>query len=244
MGRIIRNTRLMDTNYHDDIFTWMTEACADMRTKWTLRQVFMDRDVHFHKAEMPCGLVVLTAMEYKGLRLRQYNTAIHPGVADEQLETVTDAWISVVERTESPNGNPTYTQSSIAVPIIPCTEEWYQEDGPGYIALSFKEGRVAEGTGVRFHYKETPHDKQGFPLIPDNYDYKEALYWYSRMKMIESGWLDPVFDWDSCDQKYSIHSSRARAAIRYPSTNRAEEMADMMTLIPPPNYFANYGNIY
>jgi hypothetical protein len=244
VGRLIRNTRLTDTAYHDDIFTWITEACADMKTKWVLRQVFFDQNVYFYKAEMPCGLKVLTAVEYKGERLPQRNHATHAAVRPEEIPTGQVAWISApppVKKFYTQTGSPEYIEIEDVtwLPVNYCTSgDWYQEDGPGYIAVSFKEGLI------RFHYKEVPHDKDGFPLIPDQENYKEALYWYCRMKMIESGWVDPVFTWETCYQNYAVNAERGRAATKYPSTARADTMADMMTLIPPPNYFANFDDFH
>jgi hypothetical protein len=237
VGRIIRNTKVQDTAYFPDILIWITEAMADMQTKWVLRQVFADADVYFYKAEMPCGLVVLSAVEYEGKRLQQRNVSRHPSTWPTEVDN-NGVFISTVKIVESPNGNNTYQQETAVIPLEMHPSAWYQEDGPGFIAASFKEGRV------RFHYKETPHDKHGWPLIPDQENYKEALYWYVRMKLIESGWLDPVFNWDTCDAKYSINAERGKAATRFPSTNRAEEMCDMITLIPPQNYFDTFGNFY
>jgi hypothetical protein len=237
VGRVLRNTKLQDTAYFADLLIWITEAMADMKTKWVLRQVFFDSNVHFYKAEMPCGLVVLTAVEYKGARLPQRNVGRHPSSWPTEAQT-SDVFISSVKKVESPNGMTAYEQDSAVIPVPVSQTDWYQEDGPGYIATSFKEGLI------RFHYKETPHDKHGWPLIPDQENYKEALYWYCRMKLIESGWIDPVLNWEACYQQYSMNCARGKAATRYPSTNRMEEMCDMITLIPPQNYFDTYGNFY
>jgi hypothetical protein len=236
VGRVIRNTRVQDTSYFADLFTWITEAAADMRTKWTLQQTWMDKQVYFYKCELPCGLVVLTAVEFDGRRVPQRNVSRHPALVPSQYDGDSGVFISVVEQGTSPNGFPTYTQSSEAIPVVTDDTAWYQEDGPGYIAMSFKEGLV------RLHYKQTPLDQKGFPIIPDQENYKEALYWYCRMKMIESGWTDPVLNWEICNANYSYNAERGRAAIKFPSTNRLEEMCDMITLIPPQNYFDTFGN--
>jgi hypothetical protein len=61
-------------------------------------------------------------------------------------------------------------------------------------------------------------DSRGLPMIPDNENYKEAVYWYVRAKMIESGYVDPVFNWTDCIKNHQLYGARAISEIRYPST--------------------------
>jgi hypothetical protein len=236
VGRVLRNTKVQDTSYFADILRWITEAAAAMQTKWVLQGTYADADVHFYKAEMPCGLVRLQAVEYNGYRLPQRNLSRHASLTTP--ETVSGVWVSEVKTAVTPNGNLTYLPSGQVITLPQDPTEWYTEDGPGYIQLSFKEGIV------RFHYKKVPHDKNGWSLIPDLEDYKEAMYWYCRTKMIESGWGDTVLNWQTCDAKWREFSERATAAIKYPSTNRMEELCDHVTLIPPQNYFETFNNLY
>lgn len=238
VGRVIRNTRVQDLSLISDIFTWITEAMADMRTKWVLQMSWAPVKSYFHKAPMPCGLVTLTAVEYNGTRLPQRNLSRHASQVPPPVIQDPNLWISMVKTETSPNGFNMYLQETRMIPIIMHTSDWYQEDGPGSIITSFAEGDLI------MHYKSIPTDAKGFPVIPDQENYKEALYWYCRMKMIESGWQDPVLNWETCDAKYNINAERGIAATRYPSTNKVEEMCDMITLIPPQNYFDTYGNFY
>lgn len=38
-----------------------------------------------------------------------------------------------------------------------------------------------------------PHDERGFPLVPDNANYQEAVYWFVRAKLIGTGHKDSVY---------------------------------------------------
>jgi hypothetical protein len=88
-----------------------------------------------------------------------------------------------------------------------------------YINTSFCDGKI------RVYYNEIPIDKDGFPLIPDNQNYKQALYWYVRGMMIGAGFTDPVFSYDQCEARCERHMARAMGEITYPSVDQA--MASM-----------------
>ena len=48
---------------------------------------------------------------------------------------------------------------------------------PGWIVTNKKTGYV------KIQYKSTAVDERGYPLIPDNASYQEAVYWYVMMKL-------------------------------------------------------------
>lgn len=48
---------------------------------------------------------------------------------------------------------------------------------PGWIVLNRKKGFV------KLSYKAIATDERGYPLIPDNTSYQEAIYWYVMMKL-------------------------------------------------------------
>jgi len=238
IGKVVRDLSLQDATMIPDIMEWMTEAMQDMQTRWTLQQTWYDAEVYFYKVELPCGMAILTAVEFEGRRLQARDVSRHTGLIPRvgDLETP-GIWVSSVKKVRTPNGFYSYEQQTASIPNAVHEDHWFTEDGPGYIQVSMESGFV------RLHMKEVAVDKQGYPLIVDQYDYKEALYWYTRKKMIESGWSDTVLNWDRCDHNYSVHVDRARAAIKYPSTARMETMMDHVMLIPPQNFFETYGNI-
>lgn len=50
--------------------------------------------------------------------------------------------------------------------------------------------RVNQKTGyIRIAYEEIPTDEDGYPLIPDNESYREAIYWYIVMKLLYPKWV-------------------------------------------------------
>lgn len=105
----------------------------------------------------------------------------------------------------------------------------------GFITTSFQDG------SADIFYAAQPVDIDGLPLIPDNEDYKEALAYYCRAKMVGCGYKDPVFSEQVLMERFEKHAARAIGAIRYPSVDSMEQkVTTMVNFIPPQNYFDNF----
>lgn len=86
-------------------------------------------------------------------------------------------------------------------------------------------------------------DNEGFPLIPDNGHYKEALYWYVRAKMYGAGYDEKQYKLDYMDQKFQDHAKWARAEIRYPSVDEiASSVGKLSQFNWPVDYFETFDN--
>ena len=49
--------------------------------------------------------------------------------------------------------------------------------------------RVNHATGyIMMTFQSVPLDDDGYPLVPDDASYQEALYWYITMKLLYPGW--------------------------------------------------------
>lgn len=113
-----------------------------------------------------------------------------------------------------------------------CDETYYTE--LDYINTSFKCGKVI------LFYSALPTDDEGFPLIPDNGDYKEALYFFTRGKMIGRGFKDNVFKWQDCNAMFEHHAARAIGQIKYPSVDQVESKLEMTRLIMPDDMYEKF----
>lgn len=83
-----------------------------------------------------------------------------------------------------------------------CIENSYSLN-PNYIHLSFKEGEI------EVFYLGLPVDNEGFPLIPDNYNVKEAVSWYILMKMCLRGFKHPVVNFEMAEAHWRVYHPRA-----------------------------------
>jgi hypothetical protein len=228
---------------------WIPEAMGYLRTKQELRLNFQDVPIHFHKGVLPCSMVLLLAVEYNGSRLKHGNTVKHYGTghnfskanySSTNLDKLFTSVITIQDQTEY-TGPGNYIWKSDLLPsyknVMQCDihpSHYYQ------IEMGFINTSIADGV-VRLHFMEVPVDEDGLPLIPDNENYKEALYWYVRGKMIGCGYKDPVYSVQHCDEKFEKLAARAIAEIRYPSLDQMENRYDtLVRFIPPQNYWENF----
>ena len=247
IGRVVRNTRLQDASYVQDMFEWIPEAMSMLETKTTLTYKYKDIEISFHKGKLPCDLVRLPAVEYEGRRLSYSSTAKNyltgHVISTPSGSTSTEQVFTSVIAT---NPNDTYFDQNNIIwtstlesatanlnSIASCDQhptDWYSIE-PGWLTTSIPDGTI------RLHYMAIPVDDSGLPLVPDNNNYKEALYLYVRAKMIGAGFVDPIFREQELMERFEMMARRAINEITYPTPDEKEQQVKtQMRLIPPANY--------
>lgn len=104
-----------------------------------------------------------------------------------------------------------------------------------YLQTSFETGFV------KLHYLARPLDAEGYPQIPDNENFKTALYWYVLMMLIGAGYEHKVFDYETCSEKYEKYGARAINEITYPSLDDTARMnRTWVRLMPPTNFYSDF----
>lgn len=233
IGRVIRNTRLQDSSYIEDMGEWIPEAMGYMRTKVNLALRSADIDIEFHKGRLPCGIRSLLAVSYGGARMAHYNGARTYGdVSQRKLDNSTFGTL-LVNRATPGGGNIVESELYQLYQSAAAGHTYYSE--MDWLNTSVQDGKV------RAYYMAMPVDNEGYPLIPDNENYKEALYWYVRGKMIGAGFIDRVYSVTHCDDKFEKHAGRAIGQIRYPSVDQvAAKVENLNRFILPENYWESF----
>lgn len=237
IGQVIRNTRLQDTSYIADMHEWIPEAMGLMKTKVVLSPAWKDVVIYFHIGELPDALDHITAVEWGGRRLPQATNPRHMDAAELQESAKHyEQRVSVTISQEGPQVYQSVTTSVTDCYNLPVAYGHFYDIEMGYIKTS-----MADAT-VRVYYKMVPLDADGLPLIPDNEDYKFAIYWYVRSQMIGAGFEDKVFRYDQCMAYFEKHAARAMGSIRYPSVDQMElKIANLNRLIKMPgDYFDSF----
>lgn len=265
LGMLVRRTRVQDTSYLVDAENWIIEGMGILKTKQQLANRWADINIEFHKGALPSDLKIGKAVEWNGHRLRQGNSSMtldtpndgrnHRNINGGHFDGTTNAFEFIPQWYDAPaQQNPeensiiyTYTLQSLDADQcgkMKCADnEWYEIE-PGYILTSFHNGRV------RVHYKGYALDDDGMPFIPDNADYKEALYYYCRAMMIGAGFQDKIFSYDTIMMEknsqgkegyFWSHGKRAISQIKYPSVNEMEfKWNQAERLIKDENYFQRF----
>jgi hypothetical protein len=132
------------------------------------------------------------------------------------------------------NTTPIFGEDLEQLPIASSNANYYKISG-NYIQFSFEEGFV------KLHYLRRPLDKEGYPLIPDNENFKQALYWYVLKQLIGAGYKHQVFDYGKCDEEFEKYGARAINEITYPSLDAmAKANRSLIRLIPPYHFYEDF----
>jgi hypothetical protein len=240
IGQVIRNTRVQDSSFIADIHEWIYEAMEMMQTQQTLVGKIAELQVHFHKAKLPCGIRWIDGVEYQGQRLPEGGGG-RPAARDRRIPSPTDG-IGVFQTTnfeqlQTVENHIVYSHQLTDMKdrtALSPTDYYYTE--MGYLNTSFPDGTVT------LYYRAVPVDEDGMPMIPDNQNYKQALYWYCRAMMIGAGFQDKVFSSDHCFMQWEqIYAPRAISEIRMPSPEQMERRVNtLVRLLPPAGYFDSF----
>jgi hypothetical protein len=238
IARIIRNTRVQDSSYLLDMVEWIPEAMGQMKTRYETVALYKDITINFHKGKLPCGEIYIDAVQYGCTRL-PYSSTVKHYATGHSLSTpdTTEVFTSVVEtKTNTANENNIFwTSTQEAVKNCTINEyDWFAIE-MGWITTSFADGVV------RLYYRSQPLDDNGFPLIPDNENYKQAIYWYVRAMMIGAGFKDQVYNEADLMRRFETYARRAINEITYPTPEEKEQQLKVQVrLIPPSNYYENF----
>jgi len=85
-------------------------------------------------------------------------------------------------------------------------------------------------------YQSIPTDFDGYPLIPDDPGYIEAVYWYVRVKLLYPEWaLGRVTDrvYSHAENKWRFYSRQAYANVILPSVDQLESLKNKWLEIVP-----------
>lgn len=188
------------------------------------------------RAKLPCDLVNLQAVEYKGQRL-PYGSDLTGGglpLASRTTDIYTNnSTVEVIAGLSKPVeeiNNTTYTSTSI--------EGEYYIINPSYIQTSFESGHI------KLHYEAYPIDSEGYPMIPDHYYYDTAISWYVINKLILSGgYSNPNIDFNMSYNMWVEYKRLAQNKAAFPSIDKMDRFKSMwVRLIPnttaPDSFFA------
>lgn len=243
-------TGLQDSTYLFFFEDWVGQAMGLMKTKFTLSNKWEDIIIDFHKGSLPCDFRVPKAVEFHGRRLERGNNVKTLGISGEDHNRrnklgTTNGFEYVPQLYLAPDGEGYInTQDLVSLDAtscngLPCMDGHWYDIELDYIITSIKQGKI------RVHYRAIPVDEEGLPKIPDNEDYKMALYYYIRAMMIGRGYKDSVFTYDKLMDfnggYFWQHANRAMSQIRYPSVDSMEFKVNEHTrLIKDENYFHNF----
>jgi len=81
---------------------------------------------------------------------------------------------------------------------------------------------------IKLHYLSLPTDEEGFLMVPDVEEYKQALGFYVLRQLVGAGCKHPIWNgppgWQFFDAQWEKYAARALGKIKYPTIDRMEKL--------------------
>lgn len=255
LARVIRSLGYkLPSTYHDDILEWIPEGMGFLELTNSLVKTSSgnlncpgELLVTNHCVPLPKGFIAMLAVEDEhgkrlplggdvtditsptSIRHQQANTARASVFEVNPYQHQTSNGVP----TEEPGTSvPIYGEDLEAVTEVDSSNSYYQISG-NQIQTSFEEGFI------KIHYLALPICDDGYPLIPDNQNYKQALEWHIIRRLIGSGYQHPVFNYQYAEQQFEKYAGRAANEISYPSLDGAAKLNRAIVRLIPPFHFAD-----
>lgn len=223
IGRLIRNLRVTDSSYINDLSEWMDEALRKLETTKALLPDYVELHVKNHKVRMPCGIANIKAVVYQNQRLRMGTAVTQVGHTPKLLNApngygavYTYNEQETIKNLESNriNGGDLYMIDNTTLQF-----EYY------LIKLDYIQTSFCDGC-IQLHYEKFATDDEGYPLVPDNDNYAEAIFWYLFAHMIMAGYEpnSKEFTYDNCILRFETYGRRGINEIKYWNIDEAEKV--------------------
>jgi len=262
LARVIRASGYkLPASYHDDILEWISEAMGMMQVTNSLVIQSTGDDgctgeiqVSNYCACLPCGFVSIVAVEDD-----QGNRLPEGGDQTDLRSTTKSRGVNVMpqNRVSSFQVNPFTHQTATGLPTdeagsIPPyyidgddveqsivndstrVRHYYKLVG-NYIQCSFESGFI------KIHYYAIPVGEDGYPLIPDNENFKQGIEWHVIRRLIGAGYKHPVFTYDYAHEQCELYMGRGMGEVSYYTPEGAAKLnRSFVRLIPPYNYYEDF----
>jgi len=259
--KVFRDLNPSSDNWIEDAIEWIGEALEHIGAAAQLEKKLCLVHINDFKGVLPADLYYVNQVSV--------NSSVNPSIAtelDELLAKVDDIYYLLEN---NPAQDLTYqlrdfnsrilvleniytSAETGLVPLSYCTTNFPQNiDCPNcsntltnyrdcyylesdWVKTSFQKGKVC------LSYMAFPTDDEGYPLVPDDISFKEAMFWYIHKKILLSGEsiTNNGVDYLFADQQWKYYCTQARNAANYPDIGRMESfMNQWVRLIPNINRY-------
>lgn len=170
ISKVYSGLNIKDESQYINIIEWLGEAISKIKTDAQLESVCTTLCIDNHRAELPCDFMYLSEVDYKGFQLTKAS-ANHLVKTNHDNIGIYNQYDYVDKRLDGLKN------------IAYCKGQKYEFIGgdsftidKGWFKTSFFKG------DVKITYKRLPVDDEGFPLVPEEESYREALFWYCAWK--------------------------------------------------------------
>lgn len=244
IAEFLAKTKMTDSNYADDLLVWLREGMNLMRVRNVLKPSVAVIEVNNQVGKLPCGLVTLDGFYYNGKRLRKGTGVIDTRICKDKDKVARDYQSYFVsDPTDEGYINMQDYRLVRGLDIKQASEDGSNGDYyipyPNHIQTTFREGKV-----VCF-FRKMPTDDKGYPLIPDEENVRQALFWWLMAQVTLSGFkhADARMNYDYCEAKFGHYAKVGKRILKYWSVDTRQSVLELTcNLIPPHGYYDKFFN--
>lgn len=239
ISKVYSNLNIKDEKNYINIIEWLGEAIAKIKTDAQLESVQHTLCVSNYKAELPCDFIYLEQVSSNGKQMLKSYGDSRP--VPKTNDITVDNQYSYRDTRMAGVENISYNLGKL--PILDSNNTFIIENG-------WFKTNVSE-CNIDIWYKRLPMDSEGYPLIPEEESYREALFWYVAwkyffLKRIEATGQDfNKFSQLSAEaeQKWHWYCGQAGSESIMPDLYMLENIKrNFISLIPKINSFDNFYN--
>lgn len=224
IAKVFRDLNLKEEQDFINFIEWSDEALAHIGVFEQLVTKQYCTDIKFYKAELPCDIVSINSISVDGVNLRpennpygsqkyEYNISNEDTGLSEQVDKIKNPlYKSVLDINEYPNS---YTIQN------------------GFIRFSKEKGTL------NMSYQAIPSDEEGYPLIPDEVSFREAVYRYIVYKWLYPQAIIGKVDFRivaDAEQKWYWYCNQAGAKAMMPDIAKLENIKRNYLKLKPDLY--------
>lgn len=222
IAKLYRDLKLKEEEDFTDIIEWCAEALGFIHVFPQYTSKPDKIDIVNYKGELPSDYINMVAVEHNGYSL-SYSTNIFGPQDNTKLR-----------RSDTPYS---YNQKKIenVVFVDPKYINYFSNRDSvllenGYIKTSFEKGEMM------INYIAMVLDCDGYPMVPDNVSFTEALYWFCTYKYLYSkalyGEINDKFYQDAYN-KWQYYCNQAGAEALMPDLNTLENIKKSFISLKP-----------
>lgn len=230
IAKVYRDLQLTEEVNWQDMIEWCGEALEHIGAIGQTEHKVCKLTVANYKTTLPCDFLEIEQISYNGYPLKRASSTFG--------NYATPAAPSATDQTSS---------AAIATPNLQdpyyVGQNTYTID-PVYIKTSFSDGEIT------LAYTAFPVDEEGFPEVPDDQSYRDALFYYIVKKLKYIDWLDGNLSdnkYRMIEKTWEFYCNQAAAKMQMPNINQLENIKNWSLRLLPniddySDYFARLGD--
>lgn len=210
IAKVYRDLNLQEEDRFYDIIEWIAEALELISSpNHLITPKPKTIKIENHRGSLPCGLVEILQVNHCGIPLKSATSTFGTTFfKDNDKRNVMPPFDKIFPDNEmiTDLGNNRRGR-----------EERY-EISDGWIKTSFRDGEVI------ISYKSIPVDEEGYPMVPNEANTTNALFWYVTKMLILGGYNNPGISFQFAHQMWEKYCGQAFTKSIAPTLDQLENI--------------------